>query len=219
MKNQRILRFVAVGGCAIAAAIIVVSSVQVAAQVPNGHPLIVRGPALIEGANPKQIALLRTYAVREFGANFQVGTAPGGIAFDGENMWIANYTDRTLSVLNAATGKVVGTYSVTGNPEGIAFDGHHMWVSNNGGNSVSFINTNTHVVDTTITGLSIPFGAAFDGTNMWVVNRGRTTASVFRASDAVLQMTPTVGADGIDIAFDGAKMWITLNNVGYVAKR
>ena len=88
MKNQRILRSVAVGGCAIAAAIIVVSSVRVAAQVPNGHPLIVRGPALIEGANPKQIALLRAYAVSEFGANFQVGTAPGGIAFDGENMWI-----------------------------------------------------------------------------------------------------------------------------------
>ena len=86
------------------------NSVQVAAQVPNGHTLIVRAPALIEGANPVQIALLRASAVTDFGASFQVGTAPGGIAFDGENMWISNYADGTLSVLNAATGKVVGTY-------------------------------------------------------------------------------------------------------------
>jgi DNA-binding beta-propeller fold protein YncE len=150
----------------------------VAAQVPNQHSMVIRGPAIIEGANAKQIALLRVWQVGEYRANFSVGAGPGGIASDGENLWIADNTDKTLSVLNTSTGSVVNTYAVSGVPDSIAFDGKHMWVTDRAGSQVHIVLASTGaVVDSVVVG-ALPLRIAFDGTNMWVGNEA-VTPSVF----------------------------------------
>jgi hypothetical protein len=58
---------------------------------------------------------------------FSVGAGPEGIAFDGTNMWVANYGDDTVTKLSP-TGATLGTYAVPGG--NIAFDGCHMWAVN-----------------------------------------------------------------------------------------
>ena len=65
-----------------------------------------------------------------------IGTQPLAIAFDGTNMWTANYNANSVNKVSP-TGTIT-TYAMlvgTG-PDNVAFDGTNMWTSN-GNNSVS----------------------------------------------------------------------------------
>ena len=68
---------------------------------------------------------------------FGVGTSPSGVAFDGENIWVTNSVDDTVSKLRAGDGSLLGTFAVGDIPEGIAFDGANMWVANSADDTVS----------------------------------------------------------------------------------
>ncbi|MCH7884361.1 MAG: hypothetical protein IIC01_03840 [Planctomycetes bacterium] len=80
--------------------------------------------------NPLQIALLRWYEANESGVTFNVGSSPGGVAFDGANIWVANLVSNTVTKLRASDGAVLGTFSVGIGPIGVAFDGANIWVVN-----------------------------------------------------------------------------------------
>lgn len=49
--------------------------------------------------NTLEVALLRWYPANQSGASFAVGTGPRGIAFDGANIWVANYGSDSVSKL------------------------------------------------------------------------------------------------------------------------
>jgi YVTN family beta-propeller protein len=57
--------------------------------------------------------------------------------FDGNNVWVANTPDNTVSVLQASNGAPLGTFPVGNAPENLAFDGANIWVSNSVGNTLS----------------------------------------------------------------------------------
>jgi DNA-binding beta-propeller fold protein YncE len=59
-----------------------------------------------------------------------LGDNPGALAFDGANIWVANFTDGTVNKLLASTGALLGTFSVGAGPDGLAFDGANIWVAN-----------------------------------------------------------------------------------------
>ncbi|HXM23785.1 MAG TPA: hypothetical protein VN948_21180, partial [Terriglobales bacterium] len=88
-------------------------------QVPaNGAP----------PANPLKVALLKWYRANTT-TGFSVGSQPYGVAFDGANIWTANFGDGTVTKLRANDGEVLGTFKVGGVPYGVTFDGANMWVS------------------------------------------------------------------------------------------
>lgn len=66
--------------------------------------------------------------------DFYVGENPTDVALDGTYLWVLNYGFQKVSKLNADTGAVLATYSVT-NPVGgwggggILFDGSNIWVT------------------------------------------------------------------------------------------
>jgi hypothetical protein len=60
---------------------------------------------------------------------YKVGQNPLGMAFDGANIWTANFSDGTVSKLRASDGKNLGTFYVSGAPIGVTFDGGNIWVS------------------------------------------------------------------------------------------
>lgn len=60
--------------------------------------------------NPHQIALLYWYPANKT-TSFPVGAEPHGIAFDGTDMWVANF-DSNITELQSSTGKVLGTFAV-----------------------------------------------------------------------------------------------------------
>ena len=66
------------------------------------------------------------------------GVGPYAIAFDGTNMWTANYSSNSVTRITP-TGTMI-TYTGTGStPQYIAFDGTNMWTSNTNGKSVTKI--------------------------------------------------------------------------------
>ncbi|MEJ2598547.1 MAG: YncE family protein [Anaerolineales bacterium] len=175
----------------------------------EGHALVTNQPSLIQGPNPKQIALLRWYPSIRTSISFTVGTSPSGIAFDGANMWVTNYGDGTVSVLRASDGANVMTPNVGAYPWGIAYDGVNMWVANGGAATVSVLRASDGTPVMTPNVGNGPQNIAFDGTNMWVTNINDDSVSVLRASDGSHVMTVNTGSTPIGIAFDGANMWVT----------
>src|ERR1019366_6621642 len=73
-------------------------------------------PAGVPAAsNPLQVALLRWYKAN-LTTSFAVGNQPYGVAFDGANIWTANFGDGTVTKLRASDGAVLGTFKVGGTP-------------------------------------------------------------------------------------------------------
>ena len=93
------------------------------------------GQALI-GPNYMQIALLRWYDAITTGNNFTVGTNPQGLAFDGDNIWVANPGSDNVMKLRASDGSLLDTYAAGEYPHALAFDGANIWVANEGSNNV-----------------------------------------------------------------------------------
>ena len=60
--------------------------------------------------NPLKIALLRWYQANTT-TRFKVGSQPYGVAFDGANIWTANYGDGTVTKLRTSDGAVPGKVS------------------------------------------------------------------------------------------------------------
>ena len=65
------------------------------------------------------------------------GNGPQGIAFDGANIWVANFASDNVSKLRASDGANLGTFATGNYPVGIAFDGANIWVTNDFSDSVS----------------------------------------------------------------------------------
>ena len=72
--------------------------------------------------NPLKIALLKWYQANQT-TSFKVGKEPNDVAFDGQNLWVTNGGDDTVTKLRPSDGTVLGTFSVGSQPYGIAFDG------------------------------------------------------------------------------------------------
>jgi hypothetical protein len=61
---------------------------------------------------------------------YAVGPHPLGMAFDGANVWVANYFGNTVTKLRAADGVSLGTFAAGPGPRAVAFDGMNVWVAN-----------------------------------------------------------------------------------------
>ncbi len=89
-------------------------------------------------ANPNQIAILKWYPANT-SAQFSVGRSPWGVAFDGSNVWVSNFSSDTVIKLRASDGSLLGTFKTGNGPTAMAFDGENLWVANSGSDSVSKI--------------------------------------------------------------------------------
>jgi hypothetical protein len=136
------------------------SHVQQATGAPAQLPAGSGGPPL---SNPLRVALLKWYGANT-ATEFPAGPAPVGVAFDGANIWIANYGASTLTKLRANDGAALGTF-VSGNaPAGVTFDGANMWVTNSTDSTVSKVRASDGKVLGTfpLPGV-VPWWMTFDG--------------------------------------------------------
>jgi YVTN family beta-propeller protein len=109
------------------------------------------------------------------GTAVTVGAGPEQPAFDGENIWVPNYSDSSITVVQASSGKVVATIAsdgVGGNnlsgPEQASFDGERILVTNRGNESITlFKAADLSVIGNVGFGAS-PYGVCSDGINFWV---------------------------------------------------
>ncbi len=75
-----------------------------------------------------------------------VGTLPGGMAFAGQNLLVANAGSNSVSVINTLTNQVIATIAVGHGPTSIAVAGTTALVTNLQSGSVSIIDLTTNKV-------------------------------------------------------------------------
>ncbi len=126
------------------------------------------------------------------------GQYPFWLAFDGENVWVANSAGVTK--LRASDGRNLGTFNVGNGAFAVAFDGTYVWVTG-GPNLVTKLKRDGSSAGQFQVGRA-PYGIAFDGANIWVaISAGQV--SKLRASDGTTVGTFNVPCCPYGLAFDG----------------
>ncbi len=186
--------------------------VDVLGFVPAGGGFAGLSPARLMDTRPAPPALPGTNFALPVGA-----IGPSGIAFDGTNIWTANYNTNNVSRINAATGVGFNFALPAGasRPFGIVFDGTNIWTTNFNSNDVSRIDAATGVGTNFAlpAGATNPQGITFDGSNIWTTNFGTRSVSRINAATGVgtdFALPVGVGSSRPQgITFDGANIWTT----------
>jgi len=104
-----------------------------------------------------------------------VGDGASHPVFDGNNIWVPNFFDNSLTVVRVSDGVVVKTFSSSnGNQNGLshpnqaAFDGQNVLVTNVTGSLSLFKAADLTAIASFPTTGFIPFGVCSDGVNFWV---------------------------------------------------
>jgi len=105
---------------------------------------------------------------------YPVGQGPLGMAFDGANIWTANYGEGSVTKLRASDGKKLGTFELGGVPTGVTFDGANIWESDSGGDTVTELRASDGKKLRTFNLGPAPAFMAFDGANIWVTTTPTT---------------------------------------------
>ena len=149
-----------------------------------------------------------------------VGGRPRGIAIspDGNEAYVANADDNTVSVIDTATKKVVETIPVGREPQGVAFapDGATAYVTNIKDNTVSVIDTATRTQTTTIavgrSPQSIAVAVTPNGPRAYVPNFKDDTVTVIDLTTHTPLPDPIgvgEGPLGVAATADGRRVYVT----------
>ena len=129
---------------------------------------------------------MRWYSANTVTQFYAGGFAPDGVAFDGQNIWVASNAQNSVSKIRANDGAVLGTFKVGNQPGSIAFDGANMWVTAIGNSTISKVRCSDGKVLGTYF-VNTPFGVVFDGTNIWVSLLGSYLVKLRTSDGEVLQ--------------------------------
>jgi len=128
-----------------------------------------------------------------------MGNDPRGVAYNsGDNLiYVANYSDGTVSVINGATYGVAATISGVAGANGVAYDSEHslVYVTKRDSAQLAVINASTNTVSQTIPVGSQPHGVAYNPTShkIYVANYGGNTVTIIDANT----MTTTTTISGL----------------------
>ena len=150
---------------------------------------------------------------------FPAGSSPIGLAFDGANIWIADWIGNAVIKMRASDGVILGTYGIF-EPFFVAWDGASVWVTNEVGQVTKFRGSDLTRELTVDLGSSQLGGILFDGTSIWVAGWATSGDVVFklRVSDGRILGIYSVGQQPYQLAFDGANIWVTNRVDGTVSK-
>lgn len=148
---------------------------------------------------------------------YTTGVFPRAMAYDGQRVWVANWLDNSITVLDAETGEHIITHdeSVVGKrPIALAWDGTGMWVASYLDNQVYRLTVNGERRETFGSSQNVqrPVALLYDGAHIWVVNQGTGarpgTVMKIVADTALLLDTYEVGHFPTAITWDGSAIWV-----------
>lgn len=140
------------------------------------------------------------------------GPCPTGLAFDGQNLWLAdNFTDKIYKI-NPESGKILKSFDSPGHhPEGLAWDGNCLWHIDSGerlvyrldpesGRAISILESNS----------SNPRDLAYDGKYIWIIDhRNDILLKVSPEDGMMVQSFPSPAREPAGLTFDGKYLWVT----------
>ncbi len=148
---------------------------------------------------------------------FTVGTAPTYSIWGGSNLFVANYGDGTVSVLNA-DGSSAATIQTGGSPFSLGWDGTNIWVADIGtnakpGTTVSVFDPTGQKVGTYKVGKQ-PFSLSYDSDDslMWIALYGDDKVVAVDAKGKISKTinTASKGHNPNTVLWTSAGLWVTL---------
>jgi len=138
------------------------------------------------------------------------GRGPAGLAWDGQNLWNADYPTGALYALNPDTGEQIDHFLCPGVLSGLAWDGAALWQVLLDEGWLRKINPKTHDYDHTIVVANAGrlAGAAWDGRRLWLVSqqRGRLLGIDRESEKIVAEIEVPVAAAGL--AYRDDALWV-----------
>jgi hypothetical protein len=144
-----------------------------------------------------------------------LGDSAQAIAFDGINIWVADFGSQ-VSIITLQASTPYPVTNVSGGfagPSGILYDGTHIWVTDFTAGTLLKLNASGAVIQTVPVG-SGPQGPVFDGANIWVPNANDNSITVVQASSG--DVVATIAADVSNLlstpsaaSFDGERVLVT----------
>jgi gliding motility-associated-like protein len=137
-------------------------------------------------------------------------------------LYIPNFNDNNVSVIDANTYALITTVPVGTNPYNVmvSHDYNRVYVANQGSNTVSVIYMPTNRVLATVPGFSNPGAMAVTQDNLltYVANTGSNTVSIISNITYTIVSTITVGPHpaGLALSSNDSKLYVT-NNDGTIS--
>lgn len=146
----------------------------------------------------------------------EVGERPSGIAVGAGAVWVTNFTDDTVSRIDATTHEVA-PIPVGSAPAGVAVGEGAVWVANSGGGTLSRIDPHTNRV-TEIPVLPGPTGVVVAEGSVWVTNTLAAAVTQIDPLTSKVVNEPPVGANPTGIAYGAGSLWVTNQSDGTVTR-
>jgi YVTN family beta-propeller protein len=144
----------------------------------------------------------------------RVGTRPTGLVVGDGSVWVINFTDQTLSRIDASTGEVLANPAVGGTPTGLALGAGAVWVTTGFGlasgetGSVIRFNARTGRAEGRVDVGSGAEALAFGQDALWVADRlGDRLLRVDPAGNAVVREIDVVRAPNA-VAVGEGSVWV-----------
>ena len=164
-------------------------------------------------------ARMMNLARRTAAEEYKVGRRPFATVVEGNDVWVSNTEDGTVTKLRASDGVTLGTFRTGALTTGMAFDGANIWVANTGDGTATKLRASDGSAMGTFPVGAWPQGVIYADGAIWVTNSGGASVTKLRPVDGVSLGTFASGPFPTDIAFDGTSIWVTNNSpTGSVTK-
>jgi YVTN family beta-propeller protein len=146
-----------------------------------------------------------------------VGSGPQGVAVNGDDVWVANSLERTVSRVSAQTNREVKRYPVGNTPAGVAVGAGAVWVTNADDGTISALDATTGEPRRTIRVGAPVRGIAFGGGNLWVTDPVGNALAQVAPGGGVAARVP-VGSGPTAVAYRNGTVWVANNLDGTVSR-
>jgi hypothetical protein len=125
----------------------------------------------------------------------EVGRNPKDILFDGEYVWVSNYSDGSVMKIDAVTSRIVGTFAVDKGPRALGFDGVKIWVTSYEEGTILALDRQTGKTLQRYQVSPMPYSLTFSINTIWLLHTGGLITS-FNVDPSMASVDSTsVGAN------------------------
>jgi YVTN family beta-propeller protein len=136
------------------------------------------------------ISIINTASSNSITDMVLVGAGPRGIAVTSNEVYVANFSDDTVSVMRTSDNTITNTIDVGDGPRGVQVVGTKVYVENFNSGTISVIDISNHTVVTTVKVGNAPSGMAAVGTDLYLTRFTDGVVSILDTTNNTLE-TPT----------------------------
>lgn len=148
------------------------------------------------------------------------GSSPQGLAWDGENLWIADDSTNLIYKIKPSTGKTLLAFvAPSSEPRGLAWDGNYLLLSENQNNKIYKLKSSGIELGKVISSINAPIsthkktlneqigGLTWDGKYLWSAYFAGWSSKIVKVDPNNGNIDTSFFCDAEDLSFDGIYLW------------